>query len=63
MGAEDSYTAFCFDEACAYIHMEIVENKKEPNFNVFKENGQETDAQAHYTRPSDFYNKVKGVSQ
>ena len=63
MGVEDPYTAFCFDEACAYIHMEIVENKKEPNFNVFKEDGQETDTQAHYTRPSDFYNKVKGVSQ
>lgn len=63
MGVEDSYTAFCFDEACAYIHMEIVENKKEPNFNVFKEDGQETDTQAHYTKPSDFYNKVKEVSQ
>ena len=63
MGVEDSYTAFCFDEVCAYIHMEIVENKKTPNFNVFNERAQEAETQAHYTKPSDFYNKVKGVSQ
>jgi hypothetical protein len=30
-GIKDEYTAFCFDEACAYIIKQL-ENKKEPQF-------------------------------
>ena len=32
-GIEDNYTAFCLDEACAYI-MSKIENGEEPRFIV-----------------------------
>lgn len=54
IGLEDPYTSFCFDEACAYIHMEIVENNKKPMFNHLKE-----DKPQHYTRASEFYRRLE----
>lgn len=37
LGITDEYTAYCLDEACAYITRRI-EKGDEPNFNQFKEN-------------------------
>ena len=37
LGLTDTYTSYCFDEACAYIIRKI-ENKEEPNFSKFKQN-------------------------
>ena len=31
MGLEEPYEAFCFDEACAYIHIQI-QNGNQPQF-------------------------------
>lgn len=42
----DSYTAFCLDEACAFI-INKLENKEEPKFVV------------NYSKPSDLYEKYK----
>lgn len=41
-GIADTYTAFCLDEACAYI-IGKMNNKEEPKFIV------------NYSRPSDLY--------
>lgn len=54
IGLDDPYEAFCFDEACAYIHMEITENKRTP---VFASSS--TSDSNHYTRASEFYKKIK----
>ena len=45
-GVNDTYTAFCLDEACAYI-INKLENKEEPKFIV------------SYSKPSDLYEKYK----
>lgn len=45
-GINDTYTAFCLDEACAYI-INKLENKEEPKFIV------------SYSKPSDLYEKYK----
>ena len=29
---EDAYTAYCFDEACAYIAKKVIDEEKEPTF-------------------------------
>lgn len=42
----DSYTAFCLDEACAYI-INKLENDEEPKFVV------------NYSKPSDLYEKYQ----
>lgn len=49
----DSYTAFCFDEACAYIMMQLNDEKE-----VRKDLGNEEKPKENYSRPSDFYNKI-----
>ena len=55
MGIEDAYTAFCFDEACAYIINELKEGK-EP----VKTSGKTAEgAVKHYSRPSDIYKKYE----
>ncbi len=33
LGIKDEYTAYCFDEACAFISLNI-SNNKVPSFNV-----------------------------
>lgn len=42
----DAYTAFCLDEACAFI-INKLENEEEPKFVV------------SYSKPSDLYEKYK----
>lgn len=49
LGIEDSYTAFCFDEACAFIINQIKEGK-EP---IIKRTKNEMDM--HVNKPSDIY--------
>lgn len=51
MGIEDGYTAFCFDEACAFIIKQIKEGK-EPIMRVEQNN-------IVYKRPSDLYAKYQ----
>ena len=50
---EDSWLAFCFDEACAFIITQLKEDKK-PIMRVDNSNNQIT-----YSKPSDLYNKYK----
>lgn len=52
---EDEYTAFCFDEACAFI-MGKIDNKEEPNFNVFaSENEDAKEIKKEYRNFGDYY--------
>ena len=51
MGLEDGYTAFCFDEACAFIVKQLRDGK-EPIMRV--ENNH-----IAYKRPSDLYRKYQ----
>lgn len=32
VGLDDPYVSFCFDEACAFIRIQIEENEKLPRF-------------------------------
>lgn len=52
MGIEDEYTAFCFNEACAFILTKIKDGE-EPIVRLGENN------KKVYSRPSDFYNKFK----
>lgn len=50
----DSYTAFCFDEACAYIMAQINDEKE-----IRKDLGNDKEKPIeNYSKPSDFYNKI-----
>ena len=51
MGIDDEYTAFCFDEACAFIVSKL-QNKEEPIVRFEPGSDKRT-----YSRPSDFYKK------
>lgn len=53
MDIDDAYTAFCFDEACAYIIKELKDGKKP----IPKIESKEGSSNVMYTRPSDLYNK------
>lgn len=53
MDISDAYTAFCFDEACAYILKELKDGK-EP---VFKKESNNDSNDSSYRRPSDLYKK------
>lgn len=53
MGIDDSYTAFCFDEACSYIVSQLKDGK-EP---IIKEGKDGNGNTKHYSNPSDFYRK------
>lgn len=53
MGIKDDYTAFCFDEAAAFIVSRLKEGK-EPVMKIGASGGP-----AEYKRPSDLYNKYK----
>lgn len=50
MGIEDEYTAFCFNEACAFILAKL-KNDEKPIIR-FDENNKKV-----YSKPSDFYKK------
>lgn len=52
---DDAYTAFCFDEACAYILSEL-QDKKEP---IIKKGKDSNNNAKHYSKPSDVYDKYK----
>lgn len=52
MGIEDEYTAFCFDEACAFIVSKIRDDE-EPIVRL----DQEGDRKKSYAKPSDYYKK------
>lgn len=51
MGIHDDYTAFCFDEACAFI-LAKMNDGEEPILKGEK-------PKKSYSRPSEFYNKFK----
>ena len=53
MDISDAYTAFCFDEACAYILKELKDGK-EP---VLKKESNNDSNDSSYRRPSDLYKK------
>ena len=55
LNIEDEYTAFCFDEACAFI-MGKIDNKEEPNFDVFKEK----EMKKEYQTLGDYYKDLLG---
>jgi len=55
MGIEDNYTAYCFDEACAFIVNQIRDGK-EPVMRV--ENNH-----IAYKKPSDLYRKYEQQKQ
>lgn len=55
MGIKDDYTAFCFDEAAAFILSRLKEGE-EP---VIKIGDSKSGGPAEYKRPSDLYNKYK----
>ena len=51
IGISDTYTAFCFDEACLYI-LSMIEDGKEP---VFKKKDKQKELKQKYSKPSDMY--------
>lgn len=53
LGIVDVYTAFCLDEACAYITSKI-KNGEEPDFNIQKESLEKR----HYSSLRDMYNSM-----
>ena len=53
MDISDAYTAFCFDEACAYILNELKDGK-EP---IFKKRTSNDFENSSYKSPSDLYKK------
>lgn len=54
LSIEDSYTAFCFDEVCAYILSELQSGK------TLIERKDKKQQQTHcYARPSELYSKFK----
>lgn len=52
----DSYTAFCFDEACAYIRAKL-DSGEEPKYNI--ENKKVT-VKTEYSNFKDFYKSLEG---
>lgn len=52
MGISDSYTAFCFDEACAFIVRKIKDGEK-PVVTI------DSRGKKVYNRPSDLYKKYE----
>lgn len=53
LGLEDSYTAFCFDEACCEIIAHL-QNDEKPNYKINKEQEKE------YKSFKDFYKDYGG---
>lgn len=55
VGIYDSYLAFCFDEACAYI-IKRIQDGEEP---IIKEGKNAKGESIHVSKPSDIYNRYK----
>lgn len=53
LGIIDVYTAYCLDEACAYIISKI-QKGEEPDFNIQKESLEKQ----HYSSLRDMYNSM-----
>lgn len=53
LGIVDVYTAYCLDEACAYIISKI-QKGEEPDFNIQKESLEKR----HYSSLRDMYNSM-----
>lgn len=51
IGVEDDYTAFCFDEACAFIRAKLEAGEK-PHYKVFRE---EQEVVQEYESFTEFY--------
>ena len=49
MGIEDSYTAYCFDEACAFIQQKLKDGEKIVQ--------KKEEIHTHYSTPSQLYQK------
>ena len=56
MGIEDSYTAFCFNEACCEIVLRL-QNDEKPHYIEQRKIAEE---QKHYSNFKDFYEKFGG---
>lgn len=52
LNINDEYTAFCFDEACAYI-LGRLRNKEKPRFAQAQAMGK------NYSRPSELYAQIE----
>lgn len=53
LGIEDTYLAFCFDEACAFI-IKNIQDGREP----IKKDGMDKNGNSYkYSKPSDVYKK------
>ena len=52
MGIKDDYTAFCFDEACGYILLQLKQDKKP----MFKS---EQNFVKRYSSPLDMYREME----
>lgn len=61
LGISDSYTAFCFDEACMFI-LSRIEGMKEKDFDKlnFIENKKECVTPRHYRSYSELVKEVTG---
>lgn len=60
MNITDEYTAFCLDEACCLIAMNI-QSKEKPHYKTFdkaKTNGKKA---KHYNNFKEFYNQFGGT--
>ena len=55
LSIEDSYTAFCFNEACCYITFQL-QNDMKPQYKVIKENKAE---KKEYKNFKDFYKQYQ----
>lgn len=53
LGIVDSYTAYCLDEACAYI-VSMIKNGEEPDFSIQKESLEKR----HYNSIKDMYSSM-----
>ena len=54
LGIEDEYTAYCLDEACAYIISNLREGKK-PKFKSKKQKGKKDNLKNQRKLPSEIY--------
>lgn len=55
LGIDNDYTAFCFDEACAYIICQM-NNDKTPDYNYWKKE----EKQQNFSSFKDFYKQFGG---
>lgn len=53
---EDTYTAFCFDEACTELMLRLM-NKEKP---LYREQIEQNGEPKHYSSFKDFYKNIGG---